>query len=87
VVGYEITWRPAARKHYGALNKPDRERVSDAIDGLGSNPRPHGAITLTGMPGVLRVRVGAYRVLYTIDDGARVIRIIEVRHRREVYDR
>jgi mRNA-degrading endonuclease RelE of RelBE toxin-antitoxin system len=37
------------------------------------------------MPGTLRVRVGDYRVLYTISDSDQRIRIIDVRHRSKAY--
>ena len=37
--------------------------------------------------GAYRIRVGAYRVIYDVDDKARVIVILRVRHRRDVYRR
>jgi mRNA interferase RelE/StbE len=84
-VPYRITWRPRAREHFLALDKPVRERIDAAIGKLAGEPRPAGVRALTGMPGVLRVRVGDYRVLFTVSNDDQVIRIIEVRHRSKVY--
>lgn len=84
-MSYQITWSARARDHFLKLDKPARQHVSAAIDKLASDPRPSGAKALTGMRGVLRVRVGDYRVLYTIDDDAREVWLEDVRHRSKVY--
>lgn len=49
--------------------------------------RAAGAKMLTGAHGVLRIRVGDYRILYTVDDGQLVILVVEVGHRSEIYER
>ncbi len=70
----------------------DREtvnRIRDATEALGTDPRPAGATMVKGMPGVMRIRVGDYRVLYrvlTVDEQP-VVQVIGVGHRREVYRR
>jgi mRNA interferase RelE/StbE len=51
---------------------------------LEDNPRPAGAKKLHGEDSY-RLRVGDYRVLYTIDDQSRVVTVYAVGHRREVY--
>jgi mRNA interferase RelE/StbE len=84
-VAYWITWRPRARRNFLALDPAVRKRVDEAIGNLGKDPRPAGVKALTGMPGTLRVRVGDYRVLYTISDSDQRIRIIDVRHRSKAY--
>ena len=40
---------------------------------------------LTGHPGYLRVRVGDYRIAYTVDDGRLLVLVLAVGHRRDVY--
>lgn len=67
------------------LDKPAREQVSVLVGKLAENPRPANLKALTGMPGVLRVRTGDYRVLYTIDDDEREVWIEDVRHRSKAY--
>jgi mRNA interferase RelE/StbE len=84
-VPYRISWRPRAREHFLALDKPVRKRVDEALDKLAGDPRPAGATPLTGMPGVLRIRVGDYRILYAVEADDQLIRVIEVRHRSKAY--
>jgi mRNA-degrading endonuclease RelE of RelBE toxin-antitoxin system len=54
---------------------------------LAENPRPLGYRKLTGSKNDWRIRIGDYRVLYEIDEKAKAVRIMRVRHRREVYRR
>lgn len=84
---YRIEWRPRARKSYLALDGPIRRRIADAVDALGADPRPPGAKMITGAHGVLRIRVGDYRLLYTIDEGQLLVLVIEAGHRGQIYDR
>lgn len=53
---------------------------------LAQNPRPPGARALQGRPGI-RVRVGDYRIIYTIEDDVLVVVVVRLGHRRDVYDR
>jgi mRNA interferase RelE/StbE len=46
---------------------------------------PTGAIKLQGTEGLLRVRVGDYRIIYQIIDHELVVMVVKVGHRREVY--
>ena len=48
-------------------------------------PRPHGAKALRGEPGLLRVRVGDYRVIYTVEDNILLVLVVRIAHRREAY--
>jgi mRNA interferase RelE/StbE len=62
-------------------------RVATAIDKLVSEPRPPNAKLLIGMPGVRRIRIGDYRVLYTVDDDTSEVWVEDVRHRSKAYRR
>lgn len=83
---YQIELRPAAVRALKRIDHQDRGRIRGAIALLASNPRPPGAKALQGRPG-LRVRVGDYRILYTVDDNILVIAVITLGHRSDVYDR
>jgi mRNA interferase RelE/StbE len=61
-VQYQVTWSVTARRHLLALDKPARQQVGLAAEKLTDNPRPAGVKAAIGMPGVLRVRTGNYRV-------------------------
>jgi mRNA interferase RelE/StbE len=84
-VPYKVTWSATARKHLLGLDKSVRPRVLTVVGKLADDPRPHGIAALVGMPGVLRVRLGDYRVLYSVDDAKRQVWIEDVRHRSKAY--
>jgi mRNA interferase RelE/StbE len=84
-MAYKIVVQRRASKAFLALDGPVRSRVGAAIDALTNDPRPPGAKALVGMVGVLRIRVGAYRVLYEVQDDQLVVLVIDVGHRREIY--
>jgi len=83
---YRIELRPAAVRALRKLAPPIRRRVQGAIALLAHDPRPPAARALKGRPG-LRVRVGDYRIIYTIHDDVLLIVVVALGHRREIYDR
>jgi mRNA interferase RelE/StbE len=82
---HSILLERQAEKDLDRLSTAFRSRALDAIRQLANEPRPRGCRELIGGQKDWRIRVGVYRILYEIDDGAKVIRINRVRHRREVY--
>lgn len=85
-MSYAIRVEPSARKELARIPKPDRRRVVEAIDRLGENP--HAGRALKGNhQGLRRIRVGAWRVLYKVDDKASVVSILRAAHRRDAYRR
>jgi mRNA interferase RelE/StbE len=78
--------RPAAVRALKRLDPPVRRRIQGAIALLAEDPRPPAARALRGRPG-LRVRVGDYRIVYTVADDVLLIVVVTVGHRRDVYDR
>lgn len=85
MAAYTIDVRPRARRSLRQLDPPVRKAVAQVIDSLATDPRPPGFLPLTGHRPYLRVRSGDYRVIYTVDDRARVVTIAAVGHRREIY--
>jgi len=83
---YRIELRPAAVRALRNLDPPVRHRLQGAIALLAQDPRPPAARALKGRPG-LRVRVGDYRVIYTVNDDVLLVVVVTLGHRREVYDR
>jgi len=76
--------RAAARAVLG-LEADNRRRIRARIGGLADNPRPPGCVKLSGAPERWRVRVGDYRVIYSVEDATLIVLVIEVGNRREVY--
>ena len=62
-----------------------RRRILRAIIALEVNPRPPGAKKLRGESELWRVRVGDYRILYSIEEARLVVLVVKIGHRREVY--
>ncbi|PPH21690.1 type II toxin-antitoxin system RelE family toxin [Rathayibacter toxicus] len=83
---YRIELRPAALKALRKVDPQDRRRIQGAIALLGEDPRPPGAKALQGRDG-LRVRVGNYRIIYTVQDDVLLIVVVTLGHRKDVYDR
>ncbi|MEK6525383.1 MAG: type II toxin-antitoxin system RelE/ParE family toxin [Nitrospirota bacterium] len=81
---YTLRVRRSAEKELDRLPESIHERLSRRILGLEDNPRPQGAKKLSNRE-EYRLRVGQYRVLYTIDDEHKIVEIVAVGHRREVY--
>jgi mRNA interferase RelE/StbE len=82
---YQITFRRSAERDVRRLPADTRRRVVAAIEVLANNPRPAGAKRLEGDLSLWRIRVGAYRVVYTISDEGLEVLIVRARHRREAY--
>lgn len=85
-MSYRVELRPAAVRALKKLDPPIRRRIQGAITLLAEDPRPPAARALRGRPG-LRVRVGDYRIVYTVADDVLLIVVVTVGHRRDVYDR
>jgi len=85
VAKYEIRWSKQVRKELDRLSQKTAERVYDHVGRLDDVPRPVAAIKLKGGSGGWRFRVGGYRVLYMIDDAGKMVSILAVQHRKDVY--
>ena len=82
---YRIELRPAAVRALRKLDPPIRRRLQGAIALLAHDPRPPAARALQGRPG-LRVRVGDYRIIYTVTDDVLLVVVVTLGHRRAVYE-
>jgi mRNA interferase RelE/StbE len=83
---YRIELRPAAVRALRKLDPRVRRRVQGAIALLAQDPRPPGARAIQGRPG-LRVRVGDYRIIYTVEDDVLLVVVVRLGHPRDVYDK
>lgn len=81
---YQVRLLHSAEKEMDRLPATIHTRLSKRILTLEENPRPRGIKKLSGRD-EYRLRVGDYRILYTIDDENHTVTIIAVGHRREVY--
>ena len=83
---YAIAIKESAQKELDALDDRLFRRIDKKIVRLAVNPRPTGCKKLKGSKDHYRIRIGDYRVVYILDDSARVATITRVAHRRDVYE-
>ena len=81
-MAYKIEILRAARKQFLSLPKTAQKEIAGAIDGLKDNARPSRSRKLRETE-LWRIRTGRYRVIYVIDDRARLVTIVKVAIRRE----
>lgn len=81
-MAYKVEIHPAAQKQVLSLPKEAQVEVAISIDRLGNNPRPPRVKKLADS-GLWRIRIGQYRIVYAIDDEARLVTIVRVARRRE----
>ena len=82
---YALTSSRSAEKELAALDPITLKRIVQKIELLAGEPRPSGCKKLKGEKNRWRLRVGDYRVIYSIDDRTRIVDITTIRHRREAY--
>jgi mRNA interferase RelE/StbE len=86
-IEYRIEFTPQGERDLRKLTRRDQRRVASRIDALAINPLPSGVRKLKGGHDIWRLRVGDFRVLYTVAQQIVTITVVRIRHRREVYRR
>jgi len=84
MANYKIEIKKSAAKEISKLPKVSIKRIVNKIQTLSDDPRPNGCKKLSGDE-KYRIRIGVYRVLYSIMDEKLIIYIVKVGHRKEVY--
>ena len=81
---YRVEVQRSAERDLERLSAGLFDRITTRLTSLAEDPRPAGVQKLAGLEGY-RVRVGDHRIIYEIDDDARVLTVMRIRHRRDVY--
>ena len=82
---YKIVLTSVASRNLKALPRSVTRRIDTKLLGLGENPRPQDSRKLRERDGLMRVRVGDYRILYRVEDDHLVVLVVRIGHRRDVY--
>jgi mRNA interferase RelE/StbE len=82
---YTVEFAPRTRRELRKLSSVVRKRVLDKIDSLADNPFPYGYTEIKGSQNYYRVKVGNYRIIYTVEHGELLILVVHIGHRREIY--
>ncbi len=83
---FELDITQDFRKQFAALDKTMQQRVLNEIKLLLENPKKQGVIQMTGLE-EFRTRVGDYRIVFTIDETNRMVKLYKVGHRSFIYER
>jgi mRNA interferase RelE/StbE len=81
---YKIEFKKSAVKELNAIPQKDLKRILNRIKSLFLNPRPQDSMKLTNREDY-RMRVGQYRIIYSINDDVLIITIIKIGHGKEIY--
>jgi mRNA interferase RelE/StbE len=82
---YRVGITASAQSELEKLDPPIQRRLRAAMTALAENPRPPGAIMLRGEREHWRIRVGDWRIIYTIEDNRLLVIVLHLGHRREIY--
>jgi mRNA interferase RelE/StbE len=81
---YDLVFKKSVAKDLRAIQKQDVKRIMQRILSLADEPRPTGCEQLSSQQRY-RVRQGAYRIIYEINEDRLILLVVKIGHRREVY--
>lgn len=81
---YRIIIKKKAKKFIDSLPRDERQRIASAIEQL---PNGEDIKALKGHEGLLRLRVGNYRIIYTVDHGELIVYVVDAGNRGQIYNR
>ncbi len=83
---YEIKIRKKAQKALSKIPSPFQKNIIKSIQTLSENPFTNQAKKLTGREG-WRIRIGNYRVIYEVFDNELIVLVLNIGHRKNVYEK
>lgn len=81
---YQIIIKKKAKKFIDKLPINERKRIAHAIEQL---PNGENIKKLKGYSDLLRLRVGNYRIVYSVDNGKLIVYVVDVGNRGDIYKR
>lgn len=82
---YNIVLSRRAVKFLDSLSDKIASPIINTLEALSNNPRPYGYIKLKGAE-FYRIRVDDYRIIYEINDNILLIDVIDIGHRKNIYE-
>lgn len=80
-----VSFHPDVHKQLQQLPRQVFSAALRAIIAFTHNPRPVGVKKLVGSRNDWRIRIGEYRIIYEVNDTAKMITVLQVEHRRNAY--
>jgi len=85
---YRLRYVKSVEKDLRKLHKVQSfSNIIEKIQQLAENPTPPSSIKLKGVANLYRVRIGQYRIVYTIKEAELVVLVVGVGHRKDIYDK
>ena len=84
-MAYTVIYQASAEAILRKLPKEIQTRITRKIAQLGEDPYPHGTEKLSTHTNLWRIRIGDYRVIYTVEHKELLVLVLKIGHRREVY--
>ena len=85
MASFEIQWKASAKKELKKIDKVEIPKILNEIEKLSLEPYPTNHKKILGTKHIFRIKIGNYRVIYSIENERLLIEIIRVRHRKEAY--
>ena len=82
---YHIEIEEKALKKLSKLPLKEQARISEKIEALSKEPMPIDCKKLKGIKNSYRIRSGSYRIIYNINNNVLTILIVDLGHRKEIY--
>ena len=85
-MSYNVLFKNSASKQFRRMPKNMLGKVASAIDELAEDSRPVNCKKLKDTTDTYRIRIGDYRVIYTIDDSIVTVEVVKVGNWKDVYE-
>lgn len=82
---YKVTVKKNVTKKIRTLPRAYIPKIYVAMKGLAENPRPHNCKRLIGSNETYRIRIGVYRIIYSIDNDMLIVDVQKLMHRQDGY--
>jgi mRNA interferase RelE/StbE len=82
---YKVVFEKKYEKDLKYVHSSYRKAIIEKCFSLGDNPRPDGYLKLKGADNLFRIRVGPYRIIYTIQDEKLIVLVLEIGDRKDIY--
>lgn len=82
---YKVELTRTAEKQLKKIHKLAKDRLIKKIRTLAIEPYPDGVRKLSGYEDVFRVRVGDYRVIYSVFEDKVLVIVLKIGHRKDIY--
>jgi len=84
---WKITYKKSVTKDLKGISKDVQYILRRAIEEkLMADPIRYGLPLRRNLKGLMKLRVGDYRIIYSVEKKAVVVHVVKIGHRKEVYE-